>query len=166
MISMDPSFIMARINKIEKQNRFWKIWSSILASILFGMVLLSLALHILFRPKVVVADAFVLGSKKGKPYATFGLAKDGSPSLAFYDEFDKRRVLLGLMPKAENSPCLLFTESDGKMRLSMSLLADGSPGILMRGADGKIRGSMLIESDGSAKLECKDNQGNTTWKAP
>lgn len=91
-------------------------------------------------PKLVEAEKLVLRDASGKIRAEFGLAADGSPRLDFFDQDEKRRVGLFLLPDGAR---LYFADKTGTLQAALA----------------------VPEGTGAA-LQLVDRGGTVHWRAP
>src|SRR2546430_959258 len=114
----DLSLLVTRLEKLERQNRFFKI---------LGVMILLTAGAALFmgaRPlDVLQAERFVLVDSSGQAMATLGPDGSGRPGLSIKDKATgKERVWLGMWGASEAG--LGFFDKNGKERSRLGITTD------------------------------------------
>jgi hypothetical protein len=99
--------VTERLDRIERQLRSWKAFGVLALLVAGGMLLMGLAPS---GPPTVAAQRFVVVDGRGKPYASFGLAGEGSPVMGFTDKNGTTRVMIGIL---DGQPELNLRSSDG-----------------------------------------------------
>jgi len=132
--STDLSFLAKRLEKLEKQNRLFKV-----AAILALLVITSLFL-IAARPvSVETAEKFVVVDSSGKTLATLGADSDGLPGLSIKDPTTgKERSWLGLWNRGQEVS-LGFYDQNAKERSRLGILANGLTRLNINDENGKLR---------------------------
>ena len=132
--SLDFSVLVQRMNKLERQHRFFKI-----AALLALLVVASLFL-IAARPMDVErAEKFVVVDSSGKTLATLGADTDGLPGLSIKDPTTgKERSWLGLWNKGQEVS-LGFYDQNAKERSRLGILANGTTRLNIDDENGKLR---------------------------
>ncbi len=132
--SNDISFLMQRMAKLERQNRFFKIAG------LLALLAVASAFFIAARPaNVVTADRFVVQDSTGKTIATLGADADGLPGLSIKDPTTgKERSWLGLWNKGQEVS-LGFFDQNSKERSRLGILATGITRLNIDDDNGKLR---------------------------
>src|SRR3954467_3752107 len=132
--SNDLSFVMQRIEKLERQNRFFKI-----AALLLLIAVASVFLVAARPANVVTAERFVLQDVSGKTLATLGVDTDGLPGLSIKDPTtSKERAWLGLWNKGQEVS-LGFFDQNAKERSRLGILANGITRLNIDDDNGKLR---------------------------
>jgi hypothetical protein len=132
--STDLSFLVKRLEKLERQNRLFKA-----AAILALLVIISLFL-IAARPvDVETAEKFVVVDASGKTLATLGADSDGLPGLSIKDPTTgKERSWLGLWNRGQEVS-LGFYDQNAKERSRVGILANGLTRLNINDENGKLR---------------------------
>ena len=106
--SSDLTAITARIQRLEKDSRLWKI-----IAVAAFVILTAFSLSWYFSEQgELVTENFVLVDRAGKERAALTLSADGSPSLVFYN--DKGRVAALLISKPDGVTSLSLYDTEGK----------------------------------------------------
>jgi hypothetical protein len=150
--------ILARLTRLERQNRRWKAIST-LAVLVCGIVLLvgagqSAAPHVAGE---IRARQFVLVDERGTILARLGALPHGAIGLGFYDAGRKSRVLLAVDPDGASSLSLIGKE--GQSSLLLKADAAGATGLRLFDKRWKIRASLATWPDGSPFLQLSDREG-------
>jgi hypothetical protein len=74
--------------------------------------------------------------RTGRKSIALNVSKEGSSSIAFYDDAGKSRILLA---NPDEGPQVTFFDNDTRMRASLKLDADGSPKLILYDGNGKER---------------------------
>jgi hypothetical protein len=132
--SNDLSFVMQRMEKLERQNRFFKI------AVLLLLIAVASVFLVAARPaNVVTAERFVLQDASGKTLATLGVDTDGLPGLSIKDATtSKERAWLGLWNKGQEVS-LGFFDQNSKERSRLGILANGITRLNIDDDNGKLR---------------------------
>jgi hypothetical protein len=184
----------ARVRRLERENRRWKLAALLGAA---GLALVPLwgpaslsavakgidapALQSALAPEVVEARRFVLRDASGVSRATLGVADDGTPLLVFYNGDGEPRAVLGqtqvylssdgggtavkLLANAGGIPALRL-ERDGRLRAVLGMTGDGALALGFYGQDGKGRALLDVGADGSPGLTLFTKSGKVAWSAP
>src|SRR5207245_934902 len=130
----DLSFLMKRIEKLERQNRHFKI-GAMLALLIVG----SLVLIAARSANVQQAERFLLVDATGRTLAFLGTDADGLPGLSIRDlSSGKERAWLGLWGKGREVN-LGFYDQNQKERSRLGLLADGTMRLNIEDTAGNLR---------------------------
>lgn len=132
--STDISFLVQRMEKLERQNRFFKIAG------LLALLAVASAFFIAARPaNVVTADRFIVQNASGKTIATLGPDADGLPGLSIKDPTTaKERAWLGLWNKGQEVS-LGFFDQNATERSRLGVLASGITRLNIDDDTGKLR---------------------------
>jgi hypothetical protein len=138
----DFGFLTKRIEKLEQQNRWFKIGA------MFALLIVGSLVVIAARPaNVQTAERFVLVDASGRTLAILGQDSDGLPGLSIRDlSSGKERAWLGLWGKGTEVN-LGFYDQNQKERSRLGLNADGTMRLNINDAAGKLR-TYLGQSDG------------------
>jgi len=132
--STDLSFLVQRMEKLERQNRSFKI-----AAVLVVLVIASLFLSAARPVNIETAERFVVVDSSGKTLATLGADSDGLPGLSIKDPTTgKERSWLGLWNKGQEVS-LGFYDQNAKERARLGILASGVTRLNMDDENGKLR---------------------------
>lgn len=132
--SNDLSLLVQRLEKLERQNRFFKI------AALLALLAVASAFSIAARPaNIVTAERFVVQDSSGKTIATLGPDTDGLPGLSIKDSnTGKERAWLGLWSKGQEAS-LGFFDQNAKERSRLGILANGLTRLSIDDDNGKLR---------------------------
>ena len=150
--------ILARLQRLERESRQWKI-VGILAVLCLGAVSL-VGAGKSNEPEVaaeVRAKQFVLVDARGAILARFGALQHGAVGLGLYDANNKSRVLLAVEP--EGASALSLISRDGKSSLSLKADAEGATSLRLFDKQWKARASLSTWPDGSPFLQLADRDG-------
>jgi hypothetical protein len=150
--------ILARLTRLERQNRRWQAVST-LAVLICGMVLLVGAGRS-EEPNIakeIRARQFVLVDERGTVLARLGALPHGAMGLGFYDAGKKSRVLLAVDPDGASSLSLIGR--DGQSSLLLKADGEGAAGLRLFDKRWKIRASLATWPDGSPFLQLSDRDG-------
>jgi hypothetical protein len=132
--SSDLSMLVQRMEKLERQNRFFKI-----AAVLAFLVIASLFLIAARPANVETAEKFVVVDSSVKTLATLGPDADGLPGLSIKDPTTgKERSWLGLWNKGQEAS-LGFYDQNAKERTRLGILANGLTRLNIDDENGKLR---------------------------
>jgi hypothetical protein len=142
--SDDVSLLVQRMEKLERQNRFFKILG------MLALLAVASAFFIAARPaNVVTAERFIVQDASGKTLATLGPDADGLPGLSIKDPTtNKERSWLGLWNKGQEVS-LGFFDQNSKERSRLGILASGITRLNIDDDNGKLRA--WIGQSGSGK---------------
>jgi len=126
--------LLRRLEKLERQNRAFKI-AGLLALLVMGSLLLIAA-----RPlNVQTAEKFIVVDSTGRTIAVLGPDADGLPGLSIKDTSSgKERAWLGLWNKGQEVS-LGFYDRNSKERSRLGILANGITRLNIDDASGKLR---------------------------
>lgn len=147
--------IIQRIERLERQNRRWKVLVSIIVAVCGSLLLLGA------KPQVVEevrARSFVLVDKAGTPLARLGQLPHGSLGLGFYDKGNKARLLLSVDDDGGASVGLYG--KDGRGSATMMVRKDSSTSLRLLDPLWRVRASLSTWPDGSPSLHLTDREGN------
>jgi len=132
--SDDVSVLVQRVEKLERQNRFFKILG------MLALLAVASAFFIAARPaNVLTAERFVVQDTSGKTLATLGPDADGLPGLSIKDPVTgKERSWLGLWNKGQEVS-LGFFDQNSKERSRLGILASGITRLNIDDDSGKLR---------------------------
>ncbi len=148
----DPTLdsLAQRLDRLERENRRLKLAGAIL---LLALVAVGAMGQVLPKavPKVVEAERFVLRDTKGKTRGGLGVLADGTTALAFYDQNEKVRAVLGVEPAG---PSLVLYGQNSETRAVLGHI----------GLETKATGT--VEQRPASSLVLFDRDGKVIWKAP
>ena len=150
--------ILARLQRLERESRRWKIMGMLAVLCLVVVLLVGAAKS--DRPEAVGevrAKQFVLVDARGTVLARFGALQHGSLGLGLYDAGNKSRVLLAIDPEGASSLSLI--SRDGKSSLLLKADAAGTAGLRLFDKQWKTRASLATWPDGSPFLQLADRDG-------
>ena len=130
----DSVFLTKRIEKLERQNRWFKI-GAMVALLAVGSLVLIAA-----RPvNVQTAEKFVVVDSSGRTIAVLGPDAQGLPGLSIKDiSSGKERAWLGLWNKGDEVS-LGFYDRNSKERSRLGILASGITRLNIDDENGKLR---------------------------
>jgi len=163
---IDTKELVARLEKVEKQNRRMKVVGGAV------VVLVIMIVWALSYSPVINAEQINLEDSSGRRMATLGM-KDGEAILFFYDENGTRRATLGMF---ESHPHLALADEQGNLR-TMFISAEGTPVLNIYGEEGDIRAAIgdcnhwfSPEKNDTFSRECSllfvDDKGKIIFEAP
>jgi hypothetical protein len=171
--NQEKDLIVARIERLEQQNRRLKLGSLVcfiaLASIgLMGQTQRKTtrapapapAPAPLVLPKNIEAESFILKDSNGKARAELSMGGTG-PSFKLLDQSGSALVTLSLNDAAPGGPFLLLSDPQHHAGLSMSVLENAGSQLLLTGERADIQAHLGVTSDG-ANLELSDQDGFST----
>jgi hypothetical protein len=128
--------LTARLDRLERENRWWKRIGAVVLIGVAAVVLMGQQ-----RAQVVEAQKFLIRDPaSGKARAALSLLQDGSVGLS-------------------------IISLDGKS-LSLSADAGGNMGLMLVDNNRTLRGQLLAGADGSPAIILQDRSGKVIWKAP
>jgi hypothetical protein len=132
--SNDLFLLVKRLEKLERQNRFFKIGA------MLALLAVASVFFIAARPaNVVTAERFIVQDASGKTLATLGADVDGLPGLSIKDTTTgKERLWLGLWNKGQEVS-LGFFDQNAKERSRLGILASGITRLSIDDDNGKLR---------------------------
>jgi hypothetical protein len=152
--------VIARLEKVERQNRRFK---------LAGVCLLILGSSLLLMgafaspPRTVKAEHFTLLDPRGKARARLSTVGD-SAVLSFHDQQGLTRASFTV--GSDGFPGLVFHDQHGEVRVFLGVV-DGEPVLGLRDHRGAHRAMVkLSQADGAPLIFVTDTDGNTLWQAP
>jgi hypothetical protein len=151
--------VLARLTRLERENRYWKALGIVAVGILGLILLLGASKH---KETVPVADElrarqFVLVGERGNVLGRLGALPHGSMGFALYDAGTRTRALLAV--DADGASSLSLVGRHGKGSLLLKAENDGAAGIRLFDQQWKTRVSLGIWPDGSPFLQLADRDG-------
>ena len=135
-MTTDMQTIMARVERLERQNRRMKLVVVSMVVVVGAGLLMGQASPTKKVPKVITAEKFRVVDKDGNLRIGLGVEPDGSPRLMFIDEDGKTRI--GLYVERDDSTGMVLNDKDEKGGIELRVLPDGSPGLVLKDKDGKV----------------------------
>lgn len=158
MIEPTMDTLVRRVDRVERDNRRWKIlWSAAIAVPGFVFLLGATASEIPTIVDEVRAHRFVLVDKDGKIRAGLSAGPDGKAGLALADKDGKIRAGLGVTP--DGSPGLALADKNGTRRAGLTVSGDGTVSLDFTDKDGKSRAELAVLDYGSPVLFLRSNDG-------
>jgi hypothetical protein len=105
----------------------------------------------------VRAERFLLLDAKGRTRGLWQCSENGHPELVFQDEEGKERLAVRM---SDDDVSEVIRDSEGRVRLGLSVDAMGHPHFLLSGLRGEPRLHMAINSKGSPTLLCRGSDGS------
>jgi len=132
--STDHQLLVQRLEKLERQNRRFRI-GALLVLLIVGLLVVIGA-----RPaNIVQAEKFVLVDQSGRTMATLGPDANGLPGVSIKDmSTGKERVWLGLWGKGTEVGLGLYDQNN-KERSRLGILANGTMRLSVNDDSGKLR---------------------------
>jgi hypothetical protein len=182
----------ARLSRLERDNRWWKLAAAMGGALALAALLGSTLPSAVAKgvepaapraagPGVVEAQRFVLRDASGLPRASLAVSDDGVPLLIFLDRDGEPRGVLGpkhlllasddggsavkLLVNPGGTPALRL-EKDGRLRAVLGMTGDGTLALGFYGQDGKGRALLDVGIDGSPGLTLFTKTGKVAWSAP
>lgn len=151
--------ILQRLERLERENRRWKVFASVAALVCGCLLLLGAANsrgpHI---AQEIRARSFVLVDKQGMLVAKLGQLPHGSLGLGFYDEGRKVRLLMGI--ETDGGSSVSVYGKDGRGSAVLMVEQDGATSLRLLDPRWRIRASLATWPDGSPFLHLSDRDGN------
>ena len=153
-----------RVDRLERESRWWKRLASVTLVLLGILVLLGAATSKKAKsPAEVRGQRVVLVDKAEQSRAELTMLPDNQPSLMLTDNAGKPRLVLALSNYGE--PMLSFVDAGGTRRIILSLDLYGT---LLRFTDaaGNPRAALVVPPEGEPELELLSKDGKLLWRAP
>jgi hypothetical protein len=153
-----------RVDRLERESRWWKRLASVTLVLLGILVLLGAATSKKAKsPTEVRGQRVVLVDKAEQGRAELTMLPDNQPSLMLTDNAGKPRLVLALSKYGE--PMLSFVDVGGTRRIILSLDLYGT---LLRFTDdaGNPRAALVVPPEGEPELELLSKDGQLLWRAP
>ena len=153
-----------RVDRLEREGRWWKRLASVTLVLLGILVLLGAAASKKVKsPTEVRGQRVVLVDKAEQGRAELTMLPDNQPGLMLTDSAGKPRLVLALSKYGE--PMLSFVDAGGTRRIILSLDLYGT---LLRFTDdvGNPRAALLVPSEGEPELELFSKHDKLLWRAP
>jgi hypothetical protein len=132
--STDHLFLVRRLEKLERQNRRFRIGALLVLLMVGSLVVIGA------RPaNVIQAEKFVLVDQSGRTLATLGPDANGLPGLSIKDiSTGKERGWLGLWGRGKEVGLGLYDQNE-KERSRLGILADGTTRLSISDDSGNLR---------------------------
>ena len=153
-----------RVDRLERESRWWKRLASVTLVLLGILVLLgAVASKKAKSPTEVRGQRVVLVDKAEQGRAELTMLPDNQPGLMLTDNAGKPRIVLALSKYGE--PMLSFVDAGGTRRIILSLDLYGT---LLRFTDdaGNPRAALVVPSEGEPELELLGKDDKLLWRAP
>jgi hypothetical protein len=162
----EPSWqaLARRVDRLERESRWWKRLASVTLVLLGIIVLLGAAASKKAKiPAELRGQRLVLVDKGEQGRAELTMMADNQPGLMLMDDAGKPRLMLTLSKFGE--PTLSFADAGGTRRIVLSLDLYGT---MLRFADdaGNPRAVLMVPSEGEPELEFLSKDGKPLWRAP
>lgn len=170
MNEKDP--ILARIERLEKQNRAFKRGALLCFFAIASIGLMGQTQHKTTRapapspapaptlPKNIEAESFVLKDSAGRTRAELSMGGTG-PSFRLLDQSGSALVTMSLNDSAPGGPFVLLSDPAHHAGLSMSVLQNAGSQLTLTGERPDIQVHLGVAADGAA-LELTDQDGFST----
>jgi hypothetical protein len=153
-----------RMDRLERDRRWWKCLAS-LALALLGMITLLGATtgKKAKSPVELRAQRLVLVDKVEKARAELRITADNQPALLLADDAGKPRLMLALTRYGE--PTLSFADAGGTRRVVLGVDLYGT---VLRFTDdaGNPRAALVVPAEGEPELELLSRDDRILWRAP
>jgi hypothetical protein len=153
-----------RVDRLERESRWWKCLASVTLALLGIAVLLGAeASKKAKSPAELRGQRIVLVDTAERGRAELTMMPDNQPGLTLTDEAGKPRLMLALSKYAE--PMLSFADASGTRRIVLSLDFYGT---LLRFTDGagNPRAALVVPSEGDPELELLSKDDKLLWRIP
>jgi hypothetical protein len=153
-----------RVERLERESRWWKRLASVMLVLLGIIVLLGAAAgKKATSPTELRGQRIVLVDKAEQGRAELTMLPDNQPGLMLTDDAGKPRLMLALSKYGE--PMLSFADAGGTRRIVLSLDLYGA---MLRFADdvGSPRAALAVPSEGEPELELLSKDDKLLWRAP
>lgn len=157
--------LVARMGRVEAQNRALKRLSTILATAV-GLGVLVGGVHVLspnamdfLRPTlgVVEANGFIVRDRDGVARGQWLVEEDGRIRFSLHDLGETRRLSVSV--QNGGSPGLSLANRDGQTRLALGLNSDGSANFVVADRAGLPRTVLGLSAEEAAGLTIVDGNG-------
>jgi hypothetical protein len=153
-----------RVERLERERRWWKCLAS-LALALLGIVTLlgATAGKKAKSPVELRVQHLVLVDKVEKARAELLITGDNQPGLLLADDAGKPRLMLSLTRYGE--PTLSFVDAGGTRRVVLGVDLYGT---VLRFTDdaGNPRAALVVPAEGEPELELLSGDDKVLWRAP
>jgi hypothetical protein len=162
----EPSWhvLARRVDRLERQSRWWKRLAGV-TLVSLGVILLlgAAASKKVKSPGELRAHRIVLVDKAEQGRAELTMMPEDQPGLTLTDDAGKPRLMLTLSKYGE--PTLSFADARGIRRIILNLDLYGA---LFRFTDdaGKPRATLAVPSTGEPELELLGKDDKVLWRAP
>jgi hypothetical protein len=153
-----------RVDRLERESRWWKCLASMTLALLGIVVLLGAeASKKAKSPAELRGQRIVLVDTAERGRAELTMMPDNQPGLTLTNEAGKPRLMLALLQYAE--PMLSFADAGGTRRIALSLDFYGT---LLRFTDGagNPRAALVVPSEGDPELELLSKDDKLLWRIP
>lgn len=152
--------VVARLEKIERQNRRLKLAGALL--LILGSSLLLMGTFS-SPSRTVKAEHFALLDPRGKVRARLSTIGE-SAALSFHDPHGLTRASLTV--GGDGFPGLVFHDQHGEVRVFLGVV-DGEPILGLRDHSGTQRAMVKLgKADGTPSIFVTDTDGNILWHVP
>ena len=153
-MSEDIRAVMARVEKLERQNRLMKIAGLALLTLGGAALLMGQAPRNL---DVLETEGLVITDSDGNPRAALAVAEDGSTGLGLSNSEGVLVAMLGI--DADGAPSLSFSDQEERVRASFSVEANGMPSLVLFDEDEVSRIGLASASGGRHALQIAGKDG-------
>ena len=153
-----------RVDRLERESRWWKRLASMMLVLLGIIGLLGAAAGKKAKsPTELRGQRIVLVDKAEQGRAELTMLPDNQPGLMLTDDAGKPRLMLALSKYGE--PMLSFADAGGTRRIILGLDLYGT---LLRFTDdaGNPRAALVVPSEGEPELELLSKNDKLLWRAP
>ncbi|MBI4642119.1 MAG: hypothetical protein HY731_15635 [Candidatus Tectomicrobia bacterium] len=163
--TMDINTLGRRLDRLERENRWWRIFGSV-SVVVLGLLLLMGATRSQKGdiPDEIQAKRFVVMDQAGKLRAKLASGVDGTTSLVFFDQDERLRATLAV--GANGTTGMGFVDQSGKRRVTLAVAGDGTIGLGFSDQAEKPRAIVAVKSNGTPTLVLHDQFGKVIWSAP
>jgi PHD/YefM family antitoxin component YafN of YafNO toxin-antitoxin module len=153
-----------RVDRLERESRWWKGLASLALALLGIVTLLGATAGKKTKSSVELrVQRLVLVDKVEKARAELLITADNQPSLFLADEAGKPRLMLSLTRYGQ--PSLSFADAGGTRRVVLGVDLYGS---VLRFTDdaGNPRAALVVPAEGEPELELMSRDDKVLWRAP
>jgi hypothetical protein len=153
-----------RVDRLERESRWWKRLASVTLVSLGIIVLLGAAASKKVKsPGELRGHRIVLVDKAEQGRAELAMMPDNQPGLLLTDDAGRPRLILTLSKYGE--PLLSFADGGGTRRIVLSLDLYGTL-LGFTDAAGNPRATLVVPSEGEPELEFLGKGDKLLWRAP
>ena len=157
----DLTAVVARLARVERQNRRLKIGGILVVVVTSAGLLMGQAMP---KATTVEAETFLVRDATGKQRAALRMAPEGGVALSLFDPAGIGRAALRV--DREGSPDLTLFDSAAKVRALLRVERTGLPGLVFFDEAGKARATLYVESEGSAVLQLSRKDEKVFFRVP
>lgn len=146
--------LYARLRKLEKQDRYWRIAALAMCCVIVLATLLGAGQS---KPKTLACGELRLEDDSGKLRGLFTIRPNNTPGIALFDADGRLRLSLDM--STEGEPGVNLHDEVGTVRAALAVRPDHTPGLALFDSSGAIRASVDVGTDHSAGVHVYDPNG-------